>query len=75
MRPVQVFVFYHNTIYLYKTTSIMSRIIFKVYFLLNAEVLHGNSAVFSILHSLIRLITSARNFPRTTSQELYRRGP
>ena len=56
--------------YLHRTTNLMLRILFKVYFLLNAEVLQGNTAVFSILHSLIRLIISARNFHGTKSQEL-----
>ena len=49
----------------------MLRMLFEIYSLLNAEVLQGNTAVFSILHSLIRLITSARNFHGTKSQELY----
>ena len=56
--------------YLHRTTNLMLRILFKVYFLLNAEVLQGNTAVFSILHLLIRLIISARNFHGTKSQEL-----
>ena len=49
----------------------MLRILFKANVLLNAEVLQGNAAEFSILHSLTRLITRARNFHGTKSQELY----
>ena len=48
-----------QVMYLYRTTSLMLRIFFKKYFLLNVEILQENSAVFSILHLLIILITSA----------------
>ena len=48
-----------QVMYLYRTTSLMLRIFLKKYFLLNVEILQGNSAVFSILHLLIILITSA----------------
>ena len=48
----------------------MLRILFKIYYLLNVEILQRNTAVFSILHSLIRLITSARNFHGAKSQKL-----
>ena len=48
-----------QVMYLYRTTSLMLRIFFKKHFLLNVEILQGNSAVFSILHLLIILITSA----------------
>ena len=54
--------------YLYRATSFMPIVLFKVYFLLNAEILQGNTAVFLILHSLIRLVTSAGNFHRTKLQ-------
>ena len=57
-------------IYVYRTACVIPWISFKIYFSLNAEVLQGNTAVLSILHSLKRLITSGRHFHRTITQEL-----
>ena len=56
--------------YLYRTASLMPRISFKIYFQLNIEVLQGNAAVLSTLHSLKGLITIRRNFHRTKTQQL-----
>ena len=56
--------------YLYRTISLMLRILFKIYYLLNVDILQRNTAVFSILHSLITLITGARNFHGTKSQKI-----
>ena len=68
--PVPVVLSTVQFMYLYRTTSLMSRILFELYFELNAEVLHGNTTVYWILHLLKRLITSARNFHRKKSQQL-----
>ena len=56
--------------YLYRTAVVTPWISFKIYFKRNAEVLQGNAAVLSILHSLKRLITSEINFHRTITQYL-----
>ena len=45
----------------------MPWISFNIFFELNAAVLQENVAVLSILHSLKDLITSGRNFYRTTT--------
>ena len=54
--------FINSTIYLHRTASLTPRILSKVYFLLNAEVLQGNTAVFSILHPLIVQETSTGQY-------------
>ena len=53
--------------YFYRAESAMPWISFKIFFELNAAVLQENVAVLSILHSLKDLITSGRNFYRTTT--------
>ena len=50
--PVSVVLSTVQFIYFYRTTSLMSKILFKICFSLNNEVLQGNTAVFLILHSL-----------------------
>ena len=55
---------------LYRSTSVMCWILFIIYFELNAEVLQGNAAVLSILHSRKGMITSGGNFHETITEEL-----
>ena len=71
MTSVMVCSFINSKIYVFvwdhakNSKDSMSRILFNIYFQLNAEVFQVNTAVLSVLHSLKRLITSGRNFHRT----------
>ena len=55
--------------YLCTAAIVMPWISFKIYALLNAEVLQGNAAVLPIIHSFKRMITSERNLHWTIAQQ------